>query len=352
MKTRCLGLLPQSAASRVVTRIASRAVLFAAVAAAALVAPASAIRTERVASGLNRPIFVTAPAGRRPALHRRAEGRDQDSAERGGAANAVSRYRRAHSRSERQRRARPARAGVRSRLRDERAFLRLLLLGRQPDRDCALSRLRQSGRGGPVERQHHLLGEPACRQPQRRNDRLRTGRRLPLPRPGRRRRAGDANNRAQNPLEMLGKFIRLDVSGPGGYTVPPSNPFVGNPAYLPEIWALGVRNPYRYSFDRLTGDLWIGEVGQNNWEEVDFQPATSPGGENYGWRLMEGNHCFNPPTGCESIAGLTDPIHEYSHSAGCSITGGYVYRGAAIPALGRHLLLRRLLHQHDLVVPV
>jgi glucose/arabinose dehydrogenase len=144
---------------------------------------------------------------------------------------------------------------------------------------------------------------------------------------------GDVDNHAQNPLDLLGKIVRLDVSGPGGYTVPPSNPFVGNPAYAPEIWAVGVRNPYRFSFDRQSADLWIADVGQNLWEEVDFQPAASGGGENYGWRLMEGSHCYNPPTGCESILGLTDPIHEYSHSAGCSITGGYVYRGAAIPSL-------------------
>ncbi len=145
--------------------------------------------------------------------------------------------------------------------------------------------------------------------------------------------AGDVDNHAQNPLDLLGKIVRLDVSGPSGYTVPPSNPFVGNPAYRPEIWALGVRNPYRFSFDRQSADLWIADVGQNLWEEIDFQPASSGGGENYGWRLMEGNHCYNPPTGCETIPGLTDPIHEYSHSAGCSITGGDVYRGAAIPAL-------------------
>jgi glucose/arabinose dehydrogenase len=144
---------------------------------------------------------------------------------------------------------------------------------------------------------------------------------------------GDVDNHAQNTLDLLGKIVRLDVSGPSGYTVPPSNPFVGNSAYLPEIWALGVRNPYRFSFDRQNADLWIADVGQNLWEEIDFQPASSTGGENYGWRLMEGNHCYNPPTGCGSISGLTDPIHEYSHAAGCSITGGYVYRGVAITAL-------------------
>lgn len=144
--------------------------------------------------------------------------------------------------------------------------------------------------------------------------------------------SGDPQDRAQNPLEILGKYLRLDVSGASGYVVPASNPFVGNPAYRPEIWALGVRNPYRWSFDRLTGDLWIADVGQGAWEEVDFQPAGSAGGENYGWDTMEGNHCFEPPSGCDQT-GLVLPIHEYSHGQGCSITGGYVYRGAAIPEL-------------------
>jgi hypothetical protein len=144
--------------------------------------------------------------------------------------------------------------------------------------------------------------------------------------------AGDPAGRAQNPQELLGKFLRIDVSGPSGYVVPPSNPFVGNPAYRPEIWAMGVRNPYRWSFDRLTGDHWIGEVGQSSWEEIDTDLASSPGGRNYGWNTMEGTHCYSPPSGCDPT-GLTLPVYEYSHGSGCSITGGYVYRGAAIPSL-------------------
>lgn len=143
---------------------------------------------------------------------------------------------------------------------------------------------------------------------------------------------GDPQQRAQNPQELLGKYLRIDVSGASGYTVPADNPFVGNPAYRPEIWAAGVRNPYRWSFDRLTGDMWIADVGQDNWEEIDFEPAGGGGGFNYGWDIMEGLHCFEPPSGCDQT-GLVLPIHEYSHGAGCSITGGYAYRGAAIPAL-------------------
>jgi len=148
---------------------------------------------------------------------------------------------------------------------------------------------------------------------------------------------GDPQNRAQNPLTLLGKMLRIDVGGLSGYAVPPDNPFVGNPAYLPEIWALGVRNPFRWSFDAATGDLWIADVGQNNWEEIDFQPAASTGGENYGWRLMEGTHCYDPPGGCDDgDPALVYPIHEYDHDAGCSVTGGTVYRGAALPELAGH----------------
>src|SRR5205085_2488808 len=99
-----------------------------------------------------------------------------------------------------------------------------------------------------------------------------------------------------------------------------------------EIWAFGLRNPWRFSFDRTTGDLRIADVGQDSWEEVNFAPATSIGGENYGWRKMEGTHCFNPSTNCRD-ASMTLPIFEYSHAEGCSITGGYVYRGAKYPAL-------------------
>jgi glucose/arabinose dehydrogenase len=143
---------------------------------------------------------------------------------------------------------------------------------------------------------------------------------------------GDPENRAQNPLSLLGKILRIDVeSGANPYAIPPSNPFAGNPAWLPEIWALGVRNPWRFSFDRLTGDLYIGDVGQNAYEEIDFQPAGSPGGQNYGWRIMEGLHCYNPNP-CNP-AGLTLPVAEYPHGPGCSVTGGFVYRGTASPAL-------------------
>jgi len=133
---------------------------------------------------------------------------------------------------------------------------------------------------------------------------------------------------------FLGKMLRIDVanSAPGTpYVVPPTNPFVGPGGYLDEIWASGLRNPWRWSFDRVTGDMYIADVGQNAWEEVDFQPATSAGGENYGWRCMEGNSCTGL-SGCTCNAPtLTDPIHVYSHSSGCSISGGYCYRGCAMP---------------------
>jgi glucose/arabinose dehydrogenase len=139
--------------------------------------------------------------------------------------------------------------------------------------------------------------------------------------------AGNVSNSAQDLNQLLGKILRIDVDRPP-YAIPSSNPF---PAHG-EIWAYGLRNPWRFSFDRETGDLWIADVGQNLYEEVDLQPAASAGGQNYGWRLMEGFHCFNPSTNCPS-AGLTLPILEYSHTLGCSITGGYRYRGARFPRL-------------------
>jgi glucose/arabinose dehydrogenase len=145
---------------------------------------------------------------------------------------------------------------------------------------------------------------------------------------------GDPGNRAQNPAELLGKILRLDTESgrPYTYTVPASNPFAATAGYRPEIWALGVRNPWRFSFDRLTADLFIADVGQGLFEEVNFQPAASAGGENYGWRVMEGLHCFNPNP-C-SQAGLTPPILEYDHSGGnCSVTGGHVYRANAFPRM-------------------
>ncbi len=146
--------------------------------------------------------------------------------------------------------------------------------------------------------------------------------------------AGDPGNRAQNPSALLGKILRIDVETgrPYTYTVPASNPFVNRTGFRGEIWALGVRNPWRFSFDRLTADLFIADVGQGSFEEVDFQPSTSHGGENYGWRIMEGTHCFNPNP-CD-MTGLTLPVVEYGHGAGdCSVTGGYVYRASGFPRM-------------------
>jgi glucose/arabinose dehydrogenase len=142
---------------------------------------------------------------------------------------------------------------------------------------------------------------------------------------------GDPGNRAQNRLNLLGKILRVDIDTTSGYKIPPSNPFVGNASYAPEIWALGMRNPWRFSFDRNTGDLYFGDVGQNAYEEVDVQPAASTGGLNYGWRFKEGNHCYDPPSNCDTLTGLTNPVWEYNHATGCAVTGGYVYRGCAIP---------------------
>jgi hypothetical protein len=143
---------------------------------------------------------------------------------------------------------------------------------------------------------------------------------------------GDPNNNGQNLAQLLGKILRIDVDG-DSYAIPPSNPFVNRAGARGEIWAYGLRNPWRFSFDRDTSDLWIGDVGQNKYEEVDLQPATSIGGEDYGWRVMEGLHCFDPVTNCPS-SGLVLPILEYDHSQNrCSITGGYRYRGTRSPRL-------------------
>ena len=147
-------------------------------------------------------------------------------------------------------------------------------------------------------------------------------------------RAGDPWGNAQATGVLLGKLLRINVSGTDTYTIPADNPFAGKAEARPEIWALGLRNPWRFSFDRATGDLYIADVGQNTYEEVDFQAAHSPGGQNYGWNRMEGAHCFNPPSGCDS-AGMVPPVAEYDHAQaqGCSITGGYVYRGSRFPQM-------------------
>ncbi len=149
--------------------------------------------------------------------------------------------------------------------------------------------------------------------------------------------ANDPGNRAQDITnQLLGKMLRIDIDGddfPGdtqrNYAIPPSNPFVGITGD-DEIWSYGLRNAWRNSFDRETGDLWIADVGQNAWEEIDFQPAASSGGENYGWRCYEGNNNFNL-SGCAPANTMVFPIQTYSHGSGCSVTGGYVYRGCKMP---------------------
>ena len=144
--------------------------------------------------------------------------------------------------------------------------------------------------------------------------------------------AGDPWDNAENLQVLLGKMLRIKVSGEETYAIPATNPFLGQDDVRPEIWAYGLRNPWRFSFDRATGDLYIADVGQNLWEEIDFQPADSPGGEHYGWNTMEGNHCFDPPEGCDT-SGKVLPVWEYQHPEGCSVTGGYVYRGETFPQL-------------------
>ncbi len=149
--------------------------------------------------------------------------------------------------------------------------------------------------------------------------------------------SGDPNGNGQNKNTFLGKILRIDVSNSSvaqPYVIPPSNPFYNDPTpgIKKEIWAYGVRNPWRSSFDRLTGDLWIADVGQNAVEEIDFQTANAPGGRNYGWNIMEGSACYNPPSGCNP-AGLTLPIYDYTHAVGDAVTGGYVYRSAQSKSL-------------------
>lgn len=145
---------------------------------------------------------------------------------------------------------------------------------------------------------------------------------------------GDPLGNGQKRNTLLGKILRIDTEGAATpYGVPASNPFVGNAAYRPEIWALGVRNPWRFSFDRATGGMWIADVGQNAWEEIDYEPPGFAGGRNYGWNLYEGTHPYPPGSAPKSTAGLTMPVAQYDHTTGGhSITGGFVYRGAAYPA--------------------
>jgi glucose/arabinose dehydrogenase len=141
---------------------------------------------------------------------------------------------------------------------------------------------------------------------------------------------GDPLGNGQSLGTLLGKMLRIDVDGSEPHDVPAENPFVGDGQALPEIWAYGLRNPWRFSFDRATGDMFIGDVGQGSWEEIDFEPA-GEGGRNYGWNVMEGPECFREAN-CDQ-EGLILPVTAYGRDEGSTVTGGYVYRGAAQPAL-------------------
>jgi len=147
--------------------------------------------------------------------------------------------------------------------------------------------------------------------------------------------AGDPDGHGQNPATLLGDILRLDVDAGPPYAVPADNPFAGQAGRRGEIWIMGVRNPWRFSFDRETGQMYVADVGQGQWEEVHVS-ARGEGGLNFGWNTMEGTHCFRPATGCDR-RGLTLPVLEYSHADGaCSVTGGYMYRGSDIPGLRGH----------------
>jgi glucose/arabinose dehydrogenase len=143
---------------------------------------------------------------------------------------------------------------------------------------------------------------------------------------------GDPQNNAQRLVNLLGKMLRIDVDGGDPYAIPPDNPFVGQSDARPEIWAYGLRNPWRNAFDRGSNLFFIADVGQNREEEINAVDR-SAGGLNFGWRIMEGRSCFNPATNCDQ-SGLTMPVHTYPTSGGnCAVTGGFVYRGSAIPQI-------------------
>ncbi len=147
--------------------------------------------------------------------------------------------------------------------------------------------------------------------------------------------ADDAFMTGQSRTTLLGSILRIDIDGAAPYTVPADNPYAGHPTFRHELWNWGLRNPWRFSFDPVTGDMYIGDVGQGSFEEIDFQPAASSGGENYGWSIMEGFSCFQANS-CDQT-GLVLPLYDYSHDNGaCSVTGGYVYRGNDIPEINGH----------------
>ena len=152
--------------------------------------------------------------------------------------------------------------------------------------------------------------------------------------------ANDPQNRAQNGNSLLGKMLRLDIDNGSPYAIPPTNPFIGNSSVRDEIWAVGLRNPWRFNFDSATGDMYIADVGQNDWEYIHFEAAGSPGGLNYGWKIVEGSHCFSPSSNCNT-PGLEMPIFEYGHtfwpSAKCCIIGSEIYRGKSMARMqGRY----------------
>jgi glucose/arabinose dehydrogenase len=147
-------------------------------------------------------------------------------------------------------------------------------------------------------------------------------------------KANDFYQQGQNPHTLLATLLRIDVRGERGYRIPTTNPYDGEDG-APAVWAIGLRNPWRFSFDRATGDLWLADVGQYQWEEINHVPSTAAG-LNYGWPIQEATHCFKTDP-CQQTD-LVQPIAEYSHQEGCAITGGYVYRGQAIPALQGHYL--------------
>jgi glucose/arabinose dehydrogenase len=147
---------------------------------------------------------------------------------------------------------------------------------------------------------------------------------------------GDPQGNGQSLATLLGKILRIDVSGSDAdhpYAIPSDNPYAdGADGHRPEIWLSGLRNPWRMSVDRATGDLWIGDVGQDRWEEVDVQRPGTPAGANFGWNRMEGSHCYQPAQGCAD-PDLRGPVTDYGHDLGCTVIGGAVYRGSAQPAL-------------------
>lgn len=151
--------------------------------------------------------------------------------------------------------------------------------------------------------------------------------------------ANDPQGNSQNPATLLGKLLRIDVeAGVSPYSIPDNNPFVDVAGVLDEIWVSGLRNPWRFSFDRLTGDLYIADVGQNRWEEINFQLAGTGGGANYGWNILEGPECLSSVARCVEPPDYSAPVAFYGHDLGCSVTGGYVYRGPGNAQLqGRYL---------------